>query len=52
MDEGCYFILNFLSKEIELRNGENDYIEDIVDIKFDRDIELEFLVFDIDEFDG
>ena len=52
LDEGRHLTLNLLSKEIELRNGENDYTEDTVDTKPDRDIELELSALDTDEPDG
>ncbi|XP_010585953.1 roquin-2 isoform X8 [Loxodonta africana] len=52
LDEGRHLTLNFLSKEIELRNGENDYTEDTTDSKPDRDIELELSALDTDEPDG
>ncbi|XP_038191837.1 roquin-2 isoform X5 [Arvicola amphibius] len=52
LDEGRHLTLNLLSKEIELRNGESDYTEDIVDTKPDRDIELELSALDTDEPDG
>ncbi|XP_074067738.1 roquin-2 isoform X4 [Macrotis lagotis] len=52
LDEASHLTLNLLSKEMDLRNGENDYTEDTADTKPDRDIELELSALDTDEPDG